>query len=77
MNGPDETTVIELHPQEETYPPPKRWYFGRFCLAWTFVCRDWWEFHVLPFFDITDYRIFAGWLFFTIQYKWRKEGGEE
>lgn len=27
-----------------------------------------WEFHVLPFFDISEWRILMGWLCFSIQY---------
>lgn len=32
-----------------------------------------WEFNVLPFIDITEWRILAGWLFFTIQWTYKKD----
>ena len=27
-----------------------------------------WAFNLLPFFEISDWRIFCGWLFFSLQY---------
>lgn len=32
-----------------------------------------WEFHVLPFIDISEWRILGGWLFFTIQWTYKKD----
>jgi len=32
-----------------------------------------WEFHVLPFFDISEWRILAGWLCFSMQYTYHPE----
>jgi hypothetical protein len=32
-----------------------------------------WEFHVLPFFDISEWRILAGWLCFSIQYTYNPD----
>ena len=46
----------------------KEWkHFGLY-----FTCADrGWEFHFLPFFDISSWRIFGGWLCFTFQYTFR------
>ena len=35
-----------------------------------------WEFHILPFFDISSWRILLGWLCFTIQYTFKTEDEE-
>lgn len=75
MREVNETAALE--PEEVEIKQPKHLEFGRFYAAWTFVTRDWWEFHVLPCFDITSSRLFAGWLFFAIQYTWRNERGAE
>lgn len=32
-----------------------------------------WEFHVLPFIDISEWRILTGWLCFTIQWTYQKD----
>jgi hypothetical protein len=32
-----------------------------------------WEFHILPFIDISEWRILGGWLCFTFQYTYKTE----
>jgi len=70
-----ETTIPDL-PEEESQQP-KHLSFGRFYAAFTFVNRKWWEFHVLPFLDISTSRIFAGWLFFAVEFDLRAKGGDK
>lgn len=36
-----------------------------------------WEFHVLPFLDISEWRILAGWLCFTAQWAYQKDPIEQ
>lgn len=45
------------------------WYVGKH-LSFHFTVRNkhLWEFHLLPFLDICDYRILGGWLCFAFQY---------
>lgn len=54
-------------------------YFGRHLILCITLKKDNdWEFNLLPFVTIDEWRVICGWLFFTLQYTYEgsKKGGE-
>lgn len=55
----------------------KDFYITKHLSAHITIQQPIWEFHVLPFFDICEWRILAGWLCFSIQYTYHPEDFDE